>query len=67
MQRIANPVIEVLDILRARKRITLPVLSYRLGLPQKQVQEILDTLEQEKAITRTEEQGETVIEVCAPN
>ena len=62
MERIPNPITEVLDIVKERRRVKLSALAYRLGLSQEQVLDILDALEREKAISRSEEEGEIVVQ-----
>lgn len=66
MQRIANPITEILDIVKERKRVKLSALAYRLGLSQEQVLDILNALEREKAISQAEEEGEIVIHALDP-
>jgi DNA-binding IclR family transcriptional regulator len=61
MERVANPITEVLEIIKERKRVKLSALAYRVGLSQRQVLDILDALEREKAISRAEEEGEIVV------
>lgn len=66
MQRIANPITEILDIVKERKRVKLSALAYRLGLSQEQVLDILNALEREKAISQAEEEGEIVVHALDP-
>jgi DNA-binding IclR family transcriptional regulator len=62
MERISNPVTQILDIVRERKKVKLSALAYRSGLSQAQVLDILDALEREEAISRNEEEGEIVVQ-----
>ena len=62
MERSSNPVTQILDIVRERKKVKLSALSYRSGLSQKAVLDILEALEREKAVSRAEEEGEIVVQ-----
>ena len=62
MERLSNPVTQILDIVRERKKVKLSALSYRSGLSQKDVLDIIDALEREKAVSHAEEEGEIVVQ-----
>lgn len=62
MERISNPVTQVLDIVRERGKVKLSALAYRAGLSQEQVLDILNALEREKAISKGKEEGEIVVQ-----
>lgn len=61
MERISNPVTQVLDIVRKRKKIKLAALAYRARLSQDEVLQILNALEREKAVSTGNEEGEILI------
>ncbi len=65
MQAMGNPVTQSLELLKERKQITLTNLAYRLGLSQREVLKIIDVLERERAVRRSEDQGEIVVHLAS--